>query len=132
MHSLAVGALLAQTSRGSGPASFIPLLLIVVVFYVLLIRPQQRKAKQHQQLVQAVGVGDRVVTIGGLHGTVESVDEDTMRLEVAPGTVITLTRGAIARRLIDADTDTDADTGLDEEAGAVAADPDPADTPQRD
>jgi preprotein translocase subunit YajC len=84
-------------------AQLFPLLLIVAVFYFLLIRPQQQRARQHRQLVASVAPGDRVVTIGGLHGTVQGLDEDTVRLEVAPGTVITFTRQAIARRLIDAD-----------------------------
>lgn len=104
MHSLAMGFVLAQqTGGGNALVNFVPLLLIIAVFYLLLIRPQQRKAKQHQQLVQSVGTGDRVVTIGGIHGTVETLDDDTVRIEVAPGTVITMTRAAIARRVIDAD-----------------------------
>lgn len=107
MSSLIALPVLAQNSPGV--AQFIPLLLIVAVFYLLLIRPQQRKAKQHQTLVQSVDAGDRVVTIGGLHGTVESLDDETMRLEIAPGTVITMTRGAIARRVVDADQANDPD-----------------------
>ena len=102
----ALGSVLAQQT-GGGFSSFIPLLLIVVVFYFLLIRPQQRKAKQHQALVQSTNVGDRVVTIGGIHGTVQTIDEDTVLLEVSPGTVITMARSAIARRLVDADTGID-------------------------
>lgn len=114
MHFLALIPVIAQeTPGGAGIASFLPLLLIVAVFYLLLIRPQQRKAKQHQQLVRSVGVGDRVVTIGGFHGTVQSLDEDTILLEIAPGTIVTMTRGAIARRMVDADTATDTpDTGM--------------------
>ena len=106
MSALIAVPVLAQAN---GAASFLPLLLIVAVFYFLLIRPQQKKAKQHQSLVQAVDVGDRVVTIGGLHGTVAGIDDETMRLEIAPGTVITMTRGAIGRRLVDADAATDPD-----------------------
>ena len=101
MSSLIAVPVLAQNAPGV--AQFLPLLLIVAVFYLLLIRPQQRKVKQHQSLVQSVDAGDRIVTIGGLHGTVESMDDETMRLEIAPGIVITMTRGAIARRLVDAD-----------------------------
>src|SRR5687768_15264633 len=104
MHALALTTILAAETgggAGSGLVQFLPLLLIVAVFYLLLIRPQQRKAKQHQDLVSSIGTGDRVVTIGGIHGTVETIDEETVRLEVAPGTVLTMARGAIARRLID-------------------------------
>ena len=102
MSSVVLGAVLAQQSTGL--TSFIPLVLIVVVFYLLLIRPQQRKARQHQDLVKATDVGDRIVTIGGIHGTIASIDEDTILLEVAPGTIITMARASIARRIVDADT----------------------------
>jgi preprotein translocase subunit YajC len=115
MHSLALVSLLAQQEGGNPIAGFLPLLLIIAVFYLLLIRPQQKKAKQHQQLVRSIGVGDVVVTIGGIHGTVQTLDDDTVRIEIAPGTTITMTRGAIARRLVDADTgiETDMpDTGM--------------------
>jgi preprotein translocase subunit YajC len=83
-------------------AQFLPLILIVAVFYLLLIRPQQTRAKKHRELVESISSGDRVVTIGGVHGTVQVVDEDSVRLEVAPGTVITFAKQAISRRLVDA------------------------------
>lgn len=123
MSSLALGSFLAQTSGAQGLANFIPLLLIVAVFYLLLIRPQQRKAKQHAELIKSIGVGDRVVTIGGLHATVVSLDEETARLEIAPGTAITMTRGAISRRLVDADAAAGGDDGFGhDEPGSSAAD----------
>lgn len=87
-------------------AGFLPLLLIVAVFYFLLIRPQQTRARKHRELVTSINTGDRVVTIGGMHGTIRTVDEDTLQLEVAPGTVVTLAKQAISRRLVDADTGT--------------------------
>jgi preprotein translocase subunit YajC len=102
MSFLVLGAVLAQQTNAF--AQFLPLILIVAVFYLLLIRPQQRKARQHQELVQSTNVGDRVVTIGGIHGTVQTIDEDTVQLEVSRGTTITMARTAIARRLVDADT----------------------------
>lgn len=83
--------------------SFLPMILIVVVFYFLLIRPQQQRQKQHRALISSVDRGDRVVTIGGIHGTVESVDEDTIRIEVAPGVVVTVARQAVSRKIVDAD-----------------------------
>ncbi|HEY8339727.1 MAG TPA: preprotein translocase subunit YajC [Egibacteraceae bacterium] len=88
-------------------SAFLPMILIVVVFYFLLIRPQQQRQRQHRDLIASVDKGDRIVTIGGIHGTVESVDEDTIRLEVTPGTVITMSRQAISRKLLDADTGVD-------------------------
>src|SRR5687767_1865808 len=99
MHFLALATLLAteapagEGAGGGGVMSFLPLLLIVAVFYFLLIRPQQRKARAHQALVQSVAPGDRIVTIGGIHGTVERLDDETVRIEIAPGITITMARG---------------------------------------
>lgn len=131
MSALALITILATEGEaagsGGGLVTFLPLLLIVAVFYLLLIRPQQRKAKQHQQLVASIGTGDRVVTIGGIHGTVDFMDDDTVRLEVAPGTVITMARGAIARRLTTDDAD---DTGETSESyDGLTVETDPTDTP---
>ena len=71
----------------SGTAAFMvnifPLILIFIIFYFLLIRPQQRRVKQHQQMVQAVKPRDTAVTNGGLIGKVTKVDENEVELEVA-------------------------------------------------
>ena len=99
--------LLAQTAKpapGNSIAGMLPLVLIAVVFYLLLIRPQRKRVRQQQALVESIAAGDRVVTIGGVHATVQSVDGETIRLEIAPGTVVTMSRGAVARKLVDADT----------------------------
>jgi preprotein translocase subunit YajC len=107
MHLLALATVLAAEdapAAGGGALSFLPLLLIVAVFYFLLIRPQQRKARAHQALVQSVAPGDRIVTIGGIHGTVERMDDETVRIEIAPGITITMARGAVAKKVVDADT----------------------------
>jgi preprotein translocase subunit YajC len=82
----------------------VPLVLIVLVFYLLIIRPQQKRARRHRELVAAVDEGDRIVTIGGLHGVVTGVDEDTLRLEIASGTTITLAKQSVQRRTLDADS----------------------------
>ena len=71
----------------SGTAAFMvnifPLILIFIIFYFLLIRPQQRRVKQHQQMVQDVKLRDTAVTNGGLIGKVTKVDEHEVELEVA-------------------------------------------------
>lgn len=110
---------LAQAGTGGAAAQLIPILLIIVVFYFLIIRPQQARARQQRQLVASLVVGDRVVTIGGLHGTIQSVDGDTMRLEIAPATVVTFSKTAVARRLVDLDEDLDEEdnAGLDRAGG---------------
>jgi preprotein translocase subunit YajC len=79
-------------------ASFLPLVLICVVFYFLLIRPQQRKYKQHQEMIGAVKRGDRVVTGGGIIGTVTKVEEesDLFHVEIAPGVVVKVSRNTVS------------------------------------
>jgi preprotein translocase subunit YajC len=89
---------------GNAITGFLPLIIIGVLFYFLLIRPQQRRARDQRQLVESVGVGDLVVTIGGFHGTITEVDDSTVRLELNPSNVVTLSKQAIARRVIDADS----------------------------
>jgi preprotein translocase subunit YajC len=90
--------------------SLLPILLIGFVFYFLLIRPQQRRARQQRELTQSTEVGDEVVTIGGLFGVVREVDDDSVLLEVAPGTELRFLRSAIARKLtVDDEPPDDAD-----------------------
>ena len=97
--------------------SLIFLVFLVFIFYFMLIRPQKRRVEQHRQLVQSVDVGDEVVTIGGLHGTVARLDEDHVHLEVAPGTTLKFLKSAIARR-VDEDTDGSDPTVVEEDEEA--------------
>ena len=66
------------------------------IFYFLLIRPQQKKAKQHKQLLAAIKKGDRVVTGGGLHGLVTGLTEDVVTIEIAPKVRVKVSRGSIS------------------------------------
>lgn len=69
--------------------------VLIVAFYLLLIRPQQQRQKQHSKLVASLGVGDRVMTAGGLYGTVREVRDDSLMLEVASGVVVEVAKGAV-------------------------------------
>ena len=73
-------------------------LILVAAFYFLLLRPQQQRVRSHNALVAAVEVGDEIVTAGGLVGTVKRVDERDVQLEIAPGVVVTLAKGAISQK----------------------------------
>lgn len=88
----------AQDAAGGGAmVQILPLILIFVVFYFLLIRPQQKKARQHREMVAGLKRGDRVVTGGGLHATVAKVeDEATVILEIAPNVRVKAQRHTIA------------------------------------
>jgi preprotein translocase subunit YajC len=89
---------LAAQAQGGG--SFTPLLLIVLLFgvmYFMMIRPQQKRRREAQAMQSALGPGDAIVTIGGLHGTVVAVDDDVVTLEISPGVTARFARPAIAR-----------------------------------
>lgn len=92
----------AQAAGGGegGLAFLIPLVLIFIVFYFLLIRPQQKRMKEHQNMVQALRRGDRVVTGGGLIGTVTKViDDGEIQVEVAEGVRVRVMRQTIQQVL---------------------------------
>lgn len=95
--------------------SFAPLVLIFVVFYFLLIRPQQKRMKQHKEMLGAIRRGDRVVTNGGIIGTVNKVvNNDEIILEIADGIKVRALRSGIASvvaKTEPADTDEDEATG---------------------
>ncbi len=84
------------SAQGGGFAAFVPIILMFVIFYFLLIRPQQKKAKAHQEMINNLKKGDRVVTSGGIHGTITSLDESTATVEIADKVRVKVTRGSIA------------------------------------
>lgn len=75
---------------------FLPLILIFVVFYFLLIRPQTKKAKEHKGMVAALAKGDEVVTNGGILGKITKVGENFVLLEAASGTELKIQKQAVA------------------------------------
>ena len=81
-------------------AQFVPLILIFVIMYFLLIRPQQKKLKEHKAMVQALRRGDQVVTQGGLIGKVSKVkDEDEIEVEIAQGVKVRVVKSTVAQVL---------------------------------
>jgi len=89
----------AAGQAGGGMAAFqqiIPLVFMFAIFYFLLIRPQQKKAKDHKALLDAMKKGDNVITAGGVHGKITSVDDDLVTLEIAPNVNIKIAKSYIA------------------------------------
>ncbi|MGM0454128.1 MAG: preprotein translocase subunit YajC [Thermodesulfobacteriota bacterium] len=86
----------AEGAQGGGFAAFIPIILMFVIFYFLLIRPQQKKAKAHQEMVANLKKGDRVVTNGGIHGVITAIDESTATIEIAEKVRVKFSRGSVA------------------------------------
>ena len=118
MNTVLHAVLGAASKTGSGNAlvSLLPILLIGVVFYFLLIRPQQRRARTQRELIQSVDEGDEVVTIGGIFGVVRDIEDDSVLLEVAPGTELRFLRSAIARKLQSQEDDRNHDQAGGQEA----------------
>ena len=79
---------------GQGFAQFIPLILIFVIFYFFLIRPQQKKVKEHKAMVESLKKGDKIVTSGGITGTIiRVVDNDKVEVEIAENVIVEVIRG---------------------------------------
>lgn len=88
---------LLQAQPGFGGFQFIFLGLMIVVFWMFFIRPQAKKQKQQKSFIDNLQKGDKVVTIAGIHGTVNKVNDDgTLSLEINPGSYIKLERSAIS------------------------------------
>ena len=81
---------------GSGLAQFIPLILIFVIFYFFLIRPQQKKIKEHKAMVRALKRGDDVITSGGIVGKIEKVyEDDKIDLSISEGVTIKIIKSTV-------------------------------------
>lgn len=85
----------AQTGAGGGWITFAPLIVMVVLFYFLLIRPQQKRTKTRNMMLANLQKGDKVTTIGGLHGTIMEITDDIVVLRVNDATKMTFDRSAI-------------------------------------
>lgn len=81
----------------SAAPQFIMMAAIVLVFWLFMIRPQQKKAKEQKKFIENLGKGDKIVTIAGIHGTVAKLNEDnTLQLETSPGAYIKIEKSAIS------------------------------------
>src|SRR5438105_2769231 len=97
---LALGSASAASGQtASNPIGLLlPIVLLLGVFYFMLIRPQQRRSRSQRSLMDSLSVGDDVITIGGMHGTITEIDDDSILLEVAPEIEIRFIRSAISRK----------------------------------
>jgi len=86
----------SDAPRGSAIGGLLPLILIFFVFYFLLIRPQQRKVREHQNLINALKKGDEIITSGGIHGMITAIKGDVVDLKIAEGVRVVLSKSAVA------------------------------------
>ncbi|HXE76573.1 MAG TPA: preprotein translocase subunit YajC [Candidatus Xenobia bacterium] len=91
-----LAALWLQGQQPSGWATLVPFLLVLVIFYFLLILPAQRERKRKQQMLAALKPGDRVLTSGGIYGTVVGLKDDVVQVRIADQVRVEIARGAIA------------------------------------
>jgi len=103
--NLPMSFVIAQAAPAAGAAApnpimtFLPLILLFVVFYFLMIRPQMKRQKEHRNMVAALSKGDEVVTNGGIAGKVDEVGESFITVEIAPNVKIKLQKGAVQQVL---------------------------------
>ena len=95
--------------------SFLPLIAIIGIFYFLIIRPQSKKQKETQKMLSALRKGDKVVTIGGIHGVIQSVRENTIILRVDENTKLELNRSAISNVTVNTRDEKDEESTDDKE-----------------
>jgi len=86
----------APAAGGSFLTAIIPFVLVFAIFYLLIIMPSRRKQKKHQEMVEQLKPGDKVITTGGIHGTVMGAQQDRIELKIAANTKIDITKNAIA------------------------------------
>ena len=86
-----------QQQPGGGGSTLIIMVLMILVFWLFMIRPQAKKAKQQKQFINDLQKGDKIVTIAGIHGTINKVNDDnTISLEVSPGSYLKIEKSAIS------------------------------------
>ncbi len=96
-----MGAAGGQGGGAGGIAGFLPIIILFAIFYFLLIRPQQKKAKEHKEMINNLKKGNRIITSGGIYGTIESIDDTAIGLEIAEKTKIKVSRGNVAALVSD-------------------------------
>lgn len=104
------------------PGSLLMLMIVMIIFYFMLVRPQKKRAQEHAKLLSMLAPGDEVVTIGGAYGFVNRVEDDQVYLEVAEGIEIRFTKQAVSRRV---DSTAEEEEPVEElETAAEAPEPD--------
>lgn len=97
--AFAAGSTAAASGSESTLMSFLPMIVIFALFWLLLIRPQQKKAKLHNQMLASLDKGTEVLTNGGIIGTIIDINEQVVQLKVADGVVMKFQRGAISGKI---------------------------------
>jgi preprotein translocase subunit YajC len=97
--------------QGNPIMSFVPMLVVVLILYVLIIRPQQKQAKEHKAMVDNLKSGDRVLTQGGIYGTVAGMKGNVVQVKIADNVRVDVSRASITQILTDATSPVSTPTG---------------------
>jgi len=85
----------AATGGDGGLVQFLPLFVLIVVFYFLILRPQQKRAKEQKSMIEALQKGDEIVAAGGLLGRVSKLDENYVSVEISDGVIVNVQKAAV-------------------------------------
>ncbi len=94
--ALSKGLLAADPQQQSAFGSFLPLILIFIIFYFFLIRPQQRKSKEHQKMLNELKKDDKIITAGGIYGVVSQVKGEIVEVKIAESVKVQVAKGSIS------------------------------------
>lgn len=86
-----------QAQAGGGLMAFLPMIIIFAVFWVILIMPQRKQQKQRQAMLDALKKGDRVITVGGIHGEITEINDEDLKLRVSDKIELKFARSAVSR-----------------------------------
>ncbi len=97
MNSIILAQAAQQSAGAEGLNMLITFGLIIIIFYFIIIRPQRKQQKELKERQDSLRIGDEVITNSGIYGTIRSVKDDTVRLEIASGTIITIAKSCIVQ-----------------------------------
>jgi preprotein translocase subunit YajC len=98
-YAMGAGGAGGATAQGGGFMSLMPFIALIAIMYFLLIRPQQKKAKEHRSMLDALKKGDKIISSGGLHGVITGISDDAITMEIAPKVRVKISRGSVAGKL---------------------------------
>jgi len=98
-YAMGAGGAGGTGSQGGGMGAMLFPIALIAIFYFLLIRPQQKKAKEHRAMLSALKKGDKIISSGGLHGEITGISDHAITMEIAPKVRVKITRGSVAGKI---------------------------------
>ncbi len=98
-YAMGAGGQAGTQAQGGGLMGFLPFIALIIIFYFLLIRPQQKKAKEQRTMLSALKKGDKIITSGGFYGEITGLTDDAIIVEIAPKVRVKITRGSVAGKI---------------------------------